>query len=202
MQNLAFSTDPKEWRGPRELKVVQNSWLQSFEEIESLIEKITQTPSVTTRDFRLMKELRHQIKEMLNMSRIKIQKLQSTHDSIVAYQEAAKQHGSNMISFQNFIQKTEKSDLKQVPTTYYNTICSTCSSVCHERCSLQEEVKTGTNHFVSCAAITNGYCTKCVGKCSHDVHYHGRFKFSEEVVTVEETLYDIKAKYEMAEKGK
>jgi predicted GTPase len=201
MQNLAFASNPEKWVG-KALQQVKHTWENSMNEIDELLECIKKIHVVATTDFKTMRDLKFQIKNMLHESRLQIQKLQQLHDDITKFQTQAQQYGSQAQNFSNFVQTRVEKIVKMVDADYHSTICSTCNYVCHDHCGLEEVTTTGTNHFINCAAMKGENCTVCPKRCIHSVHYHSRKKMVEEEKTVEDVLEDIKAKYELSMKNK
>lgn len=60
------------------------------------------------------------------------------------------------------------------PTSYHNTLCLQCNTVCHERCTLNEVNHCGEDLFRRCSVMNNGRCTVCPNRCPFDRHYHDR----------------------------
>ncbi|CAF0898755.1 unnamed protein product [Rotaria sordida] len=87
-------------------------------------------------------------------------------------------------------------------TSYHNTICLKCNTVCHERCSLTETTRVGERVFRRCTVIVNGRCTVCAGKCSYDIHYHDRRLIKSVPRTLKVAISSMANKYAEARKDK
>jgi hypothetical protein len=202
VQLSAFSNHPSTWNDEGARECLELDWNYSTKQVQRLFGLIARTSKVDTAVFTDMKNLRFKIKAQLHDSRLKFQELQTILDSLVAAEIAVRQYGKDADAFKNFTQDETITVTKLVDAPFHSTICSNCNQVCHENCGLNEVSTTGTNHFLSCAAMSGDNCTRCTQRCHHSSHYHAKKKMVTEDQTMERILHDIKAKYDMALSGK
>ena len=77
----------------------------------------------------------------------------------------------------------------------YTTLCMKCNRTCHKICAYGPgKSKEG------CAAMRNGYCTSCTGKCHHTEHVNVDYIIVPTVKPITQTLQDMKDRYSAADK--
>lgn len=76
------------------------------------------------------------------------------------------------------------------------TNCLRCNLTCHDNCIYADD-----DDKRKCCAMTNGYCTVCVGKCVWSNHKNSKYYFAYTKEKVKKTYTEMKEKYERA-KGK
>uniref|UniRef100_A0A667Y1T6 AIG1-type G domain-containing protein n=1 Tax=Myripristis murdjan TaxID=586833 RepID=A0A667Y1T6_9TELE len=79
----------------------------------------------------------------------------------------------------------------------YITNCQQCSITCHYPCAIADDQK---KH--GCAAMKDGRCTVCPGKCVWTVHFNQKYRWEYVKVKEKRTLKDLKEKYEQATQAK
>ncbi|XP_063049340.1 uncharacterized protein LOC134443511 [Engraulis encrasicolus] len=89
--------------------------------------------------------------------------------------------------------EVEKSERINIPPGSFITNCLACNHTCHYPCGIPNDAdKSG------CAAITNGYCRVCPGRCVWSVHFNMTYRWEIECVTEKRTYNELKSKYEKA----
>lgn len=76
------------------------------------------------------------------------------------------------------------------------TNCLRCNRTCHENCIYADD-----DDKIKCCAMTNGYCTVCVGKCEWSNHKNAKYYFEYTTVKVTKTYTEMKNKYERAKEA-
>lgn len=76
------------------------------------------------------------------------------------------------------------------------TNCLRCNLTCHENCIYADD-----DDKIKCCAMTNGYCTVCVGKCEWSNHKNAKYYFAYTTVKVTKTYTEMKNKYERAKEA-
>ena len=79
----------------------------------------------------------------------------------------------------------------------HTTNCLKCNFTCHFPCMIPN-----TEHKRGCAAMKNGYCTICTGKCYWSQHVNDRYRIEWRKRTVTRTAADLKKRYHDAKSGK
>ncbi|XP_071314308.1 uncharacterized protein [Trachinotus anak] len=87
----------------------------------------------------------------------------------------------------------EKSERINIDAGTFITNCHGCNYTCHYPCYIsKDENKRG------CAAMRNGNCTVCPGKCVWSVHFNMTYRWDVKRVTEKRTYQELKKKYEAA----
>jgi len=167
MDNQAFCTDPKIWKGDEDERLtVQLNWNKSNKTIDHLITEILQLSSTSTRAFEEMKKFRDNIKSELAKVTQDIANIQKVQDSLDAAQKALQQTGDQKKSFANYT-TTQNITLKSiVKANYHSTVCTMHFKkdiVCHNNCGLEFESSSGSNHFEGCYCMGSNHLCKVCG---------------------------------------
>eukprot|EP01116_Phalansterium_solitarium_P020017 TRINITY_DN5781_c0_g1_i1.p2 TRINITY_DN5781_c0_g1~~TRINITY_DN5781_c0_g1_i1.p2 ORF type:complete len:584 (-),score=179.49 TRINITY_DN5781_c0_g1_i1:1805-3556(-) len=203
MNNTAFSSDPKKWTGGA-LQSLQLEWDLSMETVDNLSVYIQSLAVKSTAAFRDMRQLRFAIKQALHEVQIKIANIQRLQDEISAAETALGQYAYDSEQFKNFTRTRTIEQRELVDSQYHSTLCSDCTHVCHDNCGLDEINEKGSNAFKKCAAMSlnnNDNCGQCPGRCSYSSHYHARKLVMVTMMTLEDTIVEIKAKFDAAQSG-
>ncbi|XP_028397352.1 uncharacterized protein LOC114521140 [Dendronephthya gigantea] len=109
-----------------------------------------------------------------------------------------KQHANDINDNKSF--KYTVTQVKRVkvplPSGTYVTNCPPCNNTCHYPCGIpRSEDKDG------CAAMTNGNCQACRGRCHWSVHVNDSVRMVDEYEEIPQEYDGKKAKLEEAEKG-
>ncbi|XP_028971378.2 uncharacterized protein LOC106024252 [Esox lucius] len=89
------------------------------------------------------------------------------------------------------ITKAEKIDISGTGT--FITNCQQCNVTCHYPCYIPDD-----NLKINCAAMTNGQCRVCPGKCIWNVHFNMKYRLEYTTVTEKRTYEELKEKYQSA----
>lgn len=77
------------------------------------------------------------------------------------------------------------------------TNCLNCNITCHEDCAYADD-----DDKRLCSAMTDDYCTVCIGKCIWSDHKNARYTFKYTKEKVNKTYIEMKQKYEKAKGAK
>lgn len=77
------------------------------------------------------------------------------------------------------------------------TNCLNCNITCHEDCAYADD-----DDKRLCCAMTDDYCTVCIGKCIWSDHKNARYTFKYTKEKVKKTYIEMKQKYEKAKGAK
>ncbi|XP_063040084.1 uncharacterized protein LOC134435163 [Engraulis encrasicolus] len=89
--------------------------------------------------------------------------------------------------------EVEKADRIDIPYGTFITYCHSCNYTCHYPCSTP---KDDDKH--KCAAMHNGYCTVCPGKCPSSAHFKMNYKWETKRVREKRTYQELRSKYAKA----
>ncbi|KAL2084217.1 hypothetical protein ACEWY4_019735 [Coilia grayii] len=126
-----------------------------------------------------------------------IQKGLSTMEEIRATKAVLNKHKTQIQENKDFeyeldVDKSEKID---IPSGKFITNCHGCNFTCHYPCGIPNDAdKRG------CAAMSNGNCRVCPGKCVWSVHHNMTYRWEIKRVTEKRTYQKLKSKYEEAMK--
>ena len=203
MQNSAFSSDAQTWT-TQTREILQRDWTVSMNTMNEFIKTLLTLTSVSTECLTAMDDDRNAIRSVLHESRLIIMELQHIEDELAALEQASTIHSANLEKYASANDQPIKSiQINEITvTSYHNTLCSKCNTVCHERCSLTEATRVGERVFRRCTVISNGRCTICPGKCSYDLHYHDRRLIKSVPKTLKLAISSITNKYTEARKDK
>uniref|UniRef100_A0A8C5R4L4 AIG1-type G domain-containing protein n=1 Tax=Leptobrachium leishanense TaxID=445787 RepID=A0A8C5R4L4_9ANUR len=76
---------------------------------------------------------------------------------------------------------------------HFITNCQQCHFTCHEICQIPND-----KDKIKCAAMKDGNCTVCPGKCVWSVHFNQKYKWIYEQQKEKQTYEEIKKNYEKA----
>ncbi|UJR16642.1 hypothetical protein I4U23_003542 [Adineta vaga] len=195
MQNSAFSQDPSYWT-PVAFKAIQSEFDTSMIVIKNMINIIDTFQTKSVQAFKMMKNIRNEIKTLLHNVRLEISQIQKLQDEINIWENLAKQCDNDLTIYRDYTREREIDTIELVDVPFNNTLCRQCNHICHENCQLDESTTIGDQIFYQCWAIHNGYCLQCVGHCSYTNHYHARKTIQRGKKKIQDVLHDIKTKYE------
>ncbi|CAF1277166.1 unnamed protein product [Adineta steineri] len=203
MQNSAFSSDAQTWSAHTR-DILQRDWNISMQTMNDFVKNLLTLTPVSTECLSEMNDDRDAIRSILHESRLMIMELQHIEDELVALEQASNIYSANIEKYASPNGPSTKSiQVNEITvTSYHNTICSKCNTVCHERCSLTETTRVGERVFRRCTVIVNGRCTACPGKCSYDTHYHDRRLIKTVPRTLKVAISSVANKYSEARKDK
>ncbi|CAF0802097.1 unnamed protein product [Adineta ricciae] len=203
MQNSAFSSDGQMW-SPQTREILQRDWNISMKTMNDFVKTLLTLTPVSTDALEAMDDDRNAIRSVLHESRLMIMELQHIEDELAALEQASHIYSANIEKYASTTDRSTKSiQVNEITvTSYHNTICLKCNTVCHERCSLTETTHVGERVFRRCTVIVNGRCTVCAGKCSYDLHYHDRRLIKNVPRTLKLAISSVASKYAEARKDK
>ncbi|CAF3515400.1 unnamed protein product [Rotaria socialis] len=203
MQNSAFSSDAQAWTYQTR-EILQRDWIVSMQTMNDFIKNLLTLTPVSTESLSAMNEDRNAIRSVLHESRLMIMELQHIEDEMTALEQASHIYSANVEKYASVSgQPTKSIQVNEIiATSYHNTICLKCNTVCHERCSLTETTRIGERLFRRCTVIVNGRCTVCAGKCSYDIHYHDRRLIKSVPRTLKVAISSMANKYTEARNDK
>ena len=203
MQNSAFSSDGQTWTSQTR-EILQRDWIISMQTMNQFVAALIKLTPVSTETLSEMNDDRNAIRSILHESRLMIMELQHIEDELTALEQASSIHSANLEKYASASgQPTKSIQINEIiVTSYHNTICLKCNTVCHERCSLTETTRVGERVFRRCTVINNGRCTVCPGKCSYDMHYHDRRLIKSVPKTLKVAISSVANKYAEARKDK
>lgn len=203
MQNSAFSSDAQTWTSQTR-DILQRDWIISMQTMNEFIKTLLTLTPVSTESLSEMNDDKNAIRSVLHESRLMIMELQHIEDELAALEQASNIYSANIEKYASTSgQPTKSIQVNEITvTSYHNTICLKCNTVCHERCSLTETTRVGERVFRRCTVIVNGRCTVCPGKCSYDIHYHDRRLIKNVPRTLKVAISSMANKYTEARKDK
>jgi hypothetical protein len=203
MQNSAFSSDAQTW-SLQTREILQRDWNVSMQTMNEFVKTLLTLTPVSTETLSEMNDDRNAIRSVLHESRLMIMELQHIEDELTALEQASNIYSANIEKYASPSgQSTKSIQVNEITvTSYHNTICLKCNTVCHERCSLTETTRVGERVFRRCTVINNGRCTVCPGKCSYDMHYHDRRLIKSVPKTLKVAISAVANKYTEARKDK
>lgn len=184
MNNTAFSSNPNEWD---DANIILNEWNTSMSTCNKIITFGTQFSQFNTFDFQQIRSIRNNIKQSLHETRIKIINILIVKLEYENAKIEAKKCEDEATEFKNRIKNTTIIKNTLVPHTKHSTICSSCTTICHFECGLDEQpANQYTSVILQCNCINykSSICEQC--NCPATSHYHGKFKKG----TIETTLED------------
>lgn len=99
-------------------------------------------------------------------------------------------------NFEYEVEETKQS-LVDLPRGQHVTNCLQCYVTCHENCTIADDAEKR-----GCAAMTDGICTICTGRCIWSEHKNTPYIFRYSVEKVKKTYAGMKKKYEKAKGSK
>jgi len=200
IDNSLFSSDRKRW-DPKQKKALEKDWKTSAATVGKLLDKMAQVQPVPTSAFAAMKSQRNRIRAELNALQLEVNKLQILQDSMEAANSAKDLVSQDKEKYSAFTQQKQIEYEELVDADYHSTICSTCNTVCHDRCGLEFTPDKNSNVFCQCACMSgHNTCQVCKERCGPSSHYHAKKRVKKLVKSVEHVLIEMKAQFEESEK--
>ncbi|GLD74577.1 uncharacterized protein AKAME5_002590800 [Lates japonicus] len=128
------------------------------------------------------------VQPMIRQGLSKLEEINSTKAALENHETHMKENED--FEYEVEIEKSEKIDLE--PRTFV-TNCHGCNYTCHYPCQIPKD-----EHKHGCAAMKNGNCTVCPGKCVWSDHFNMTYRWETKRVTEKRTYQDLKSKYEAA----
>lgn len=113
--------------------------------------------------------------------------------------EIFKKHKDDIENNKDFEYEVEetKKYLVDLPRGQHVTNCLQCNVTCHENCAIEDDAEKR-----GCAAMTDGLCRICTGRCIWSEHKNTPYIFRYSVEKVKKTYAEMKEKYEKAKGSK
>jgi len=203
IQNSAFSSNPDSWTEEVRSEISKD-WKLCCRELNRLVVFLSEKvlPSPVAVNWQAMRDARMRLKQALHAALLDTQQYRQVLASLDQAELMMKQNSSDVNAFSNYIRRTQQTVTELVDAPYHSTICSSCNTVCHDHCGLDEISNRGDNAFKNCYAFNGDNCRIGSCRCSYTTHYHGRKTMRTSTKTLETVLSDIKAKYDQAVSGK
>ncbi|KAL0041253.1 hypothetical protein WJX77_010452 [Trebouxia sp. C0004] len=149
----------------------------------------------TTADFKAMRKMRDAVKSKMAQALSDFRNMQQRPG-------AGTRAAADAEKYAKYTKEATVEETQIVDAPYHSTLCSTCRTVCHDHCSLQEITTPGAAGFGNCSCFGhgryNGGCGVCTGHCAVSSHYHARKTIKQVTRTVSSVLEDMKRKYRLA----
>ncbi|CAL8347501.1 unnamed protein product [Merluccius merluccius] len=158
---------------------------------------------MTTQSLQLTKEVlkeRRQLEVAVEGLQPQIRAGLDKLEEIRSTQQQIEKHNADITSNENFQIEVEVIKPVQILLTKkgeYITNCQQCSMTCHYPCTRADNVKKR-----GCAAMKDGKCTVCPGKCDWNIHFNQKYRWDYVKEKQMKTVQDLKEKYEKATRAK
>lgn len=142
---------------------------------------------------------REQLKTLISSILPQVRAGLSKLDELQEQLEILKKHKDDIENNKNFEYEVEetKQTLVDLPRGQHATNCLQCNVTCHENCAIADDDEKRV-----CAAMTDGICTMCTGRCIWSEHKNTPYIFRYSVEKVKKTYAEMKEKYETAYRSK
>ncbi|KAJ3615410.1 hypothetical protein NHX12_015735 [Muraenolepis orangiensis] len=141
----------------------------------------TALDKVTTQSLQLTQEVlneRRQLEAAMEGLQPQVMEGLAKLDELRLTQQQIQMHNADLTSNENFQIEVEVIKPSQIFLTQkgeYITNCQQCSVTCHYPCAIEEDSE---KH--GCAAMKNGNCEVCPGKCAWNIHQKYRWDYVKE----------------------
>ncbi|XP_022105594.1 uncharacterized protein LOC110987300 [Acanthaster planci] len=164
---------------------------ESFEDFFSDIQGLEARSLVLTKavlDERKRLEVAVQgLQPQMRMGFCKLEELRREHQLL-------EQHEADIEANKEFKMEVEVPKCKKIDITgNYITNCNKCHFTCHYPCYIADDAKKA-----ECAAMDEGVCQACPGKCPWDVHFNQQYRFEYYTEKETRTYEEIEARYKDA----
>uniref|UniRef100_UPI0037E74CAA uncharacterized protein n=1 Tax=Semicossyphus pulcher TaxID=241346 RepID=UPI0037E74CAA len=156
----------------------------------------TKSLTLTQEVLRQRKQLENSVEklqEQVNVGLAKLEDIKETAEKIKEF-EAEISRNENF-EFEITVRKPVQKGIRG--SGEYLTNCQQCHFTCHDPCGIRND-----KDKAGCAAMTDGYCTVCPGKCFWNVHFIQKYRWEYEDVTEKHTVTELKKKYDIAKEAK
>lgn len=168
------------------------SFERFFDKLEKLIAK---THSITKDVLKVREQLKTIIASILPEVKAGLSMVSDLRKELEIF-KTHKQDIENNKDFEYEAEETRQIKIVLEPGRHV-TNCLRCNRTCHENCIYADD-----DDKIKCCAMTNGYCTVCVGKCEWSNHKNSKYYFAYTKVKVTKTYTEMKDKYERAKGAK
>ncbi|CAF0749620.1 unnamed protein product [Adineta steineri] len=201
MQNSLFCIkDMTILQNDRLVRKMEQTWEDSMETMNEIMDKISQTSATSVQEFG---DMRIRRERLLTHKESLILKQRSLLDIIkqLDIEKSRLQNASNdRRENASFTEKKTISVIEIETKPYYSTLCTQHGKiqVCHEKCALTYEPKLNLAHFEHCAAADGKNCRHC--KCGMNEHLHAYEIPVSKLKTIDEIIQSKKAAFDRANK--
>ncbi|CAG9310724.1 unnamed protein product [Blepharisma stoltei] len=182
-----------------EKKLLDLKWELSMDVIEGLIKDLSQYSEVDTRDFRIMKEEINNALKGYNYAKNNLKNWIAIQDKISEISIERESLDAEAKVNMNYTIKRKVWQTETVETSYHNTLCSRCNTLCHEHCALQYTTNTNANIFTGCDCMRDARCKVC--NCDYTSHFHDMKKPIKVEKEITNVSMEMKEKYEISTKN-
>ncbi|XP_075034338.1 uncharacterized protein LOC142095288 [Mixophyes fleayi] len=158
-----------------------------FSDLNKLETKSLKLTKEVLRERKQLEMTLHSLQTQIKAGLVKLDEIRKT-------EEALKQNKDRMAANKDFKYEVEITvPVQEEISGNFITNCQQCHFTCHYPCMIPDDKdKHG------CAAMRDGSCTQCPGKCVWNVHFNQKYKW-DYVTKKEKRTYDqLKANYEAA----
>ncbi|KAK0152429.1 hypothetical protein N1851_006056 [Merluccius polli] len=158
---------------------------------------------MTTQSLQLTKEVlkeRRQLEAAVEGLQPQVRAGLAKLEEIRSTQRQIEKHNADITSNENFQIEVEVIKPVQILLTKkgeYITNCQQCSMTCHYPCAIADNLQKR-----GCAAMKDGKCTVCPGKCDWNIHFNQKYRWDYVKEKQMKTVQDLKEKYAKATKAK
>jgi len=195
LDNKAFSVNMAEV-GPFDKPIFEFSWERSMIQVGRILATIFDPSFFTgTADFARLRNIRDSLKTKLHSIQTNIVKMENVLEMIETAEQQAEAAGNDALATSNFVSQKQVTHQQVVDDRKMNTLCQSCTYVCHDACGL-EGLPAGDRGFTQCFAFRGDtHCRICPSRCSLKNHYHANKKVETVTQTVDEILESVKAQH-------
>ncbi|RYP23820.1 hypothetical protein DL765_000897 [Monosporascus sp. GIB2] len=154
--------------------VVREGWLQSVRGRFQVMQMLLRTPAVPTKNSASVTQNRIQLEQKCELAEKKILRTANDARNLISSLGAL----ANAVGAApgDKIEVTEdRAVQKPVPEGKATTLCLDCNFTCHEICVFGDD-----EDKINCAAMTDGKCIMCKGRCKWDRHRNARYTITTE----------------------
>ncbi|XP_062413755.1 uncharacterized protein si:ch73-170d6.2 [Pungitius pungitius] len=153
----------------------------------------TKSLTLTKEVLRERKQLENSIENLQKQVKLGLAKLEQIRET----KEKLDTHEAEITRNKDFVFKTKVNKPFQEKisgTGIFLTNCQVCSVTCHDNCGIPND----SDKNQCCAMGSDGFCTECPGKCYWNNHFNQMYKWIYKEVEVEQTIDELKKKYQVA----
>ncbi|XP_039599310.1 uncharacterized protein LOC120522434 isoform X2 [Polypterus senegalus] len=160
-----------------------------FDSLEKMDDKSLALTNEVLKERKRLETAVEGLKPQIKAGLIKLEEIRQTRDIL-------NKHITNIENNKNFeyeVEVTETIRESIAGTGKFITNCQKCNFTCHYPCKLPND-----KDKIKCAAMKDGVCTVCPGKCVWSVHSNQQHRFIYETKKVRKTYDELKKIYEEA----
>lgn len=187
VNNAAWFGSNKNKKSPNEIY-----WDMSFESFKTLFLEIEKAESISLLLTQVVLKNREKIEVAIRGLLPQIEEGTNKLNTLQEEVNILQQHKTELNRNKEFKYKVTETHQRKIDleTGKYVTNCLQCNRTCHYPCHIPDD-----DDKADCAAMSDGYCMICPGKCYWEKHKNNSYRFEIYPVEVEKTAEDIKQKY-------